>query len=135
MKVDGHNGGEILLTEKGKVPQRKASTYNCKFTMIGFTLFSGEHIICILIFEGKLPNRAIESGFDITINRYGKKTDEDFIIRNSGAGKYFPGGSECLYCSKEVPALVCWHESASIASDILVDILKTLDQLELISRD
>ena len=26
MKGDGHNGGELLLIEKGKVPQRKACT-------------------------------------------------------------------------------------------------------------
>ena len=54
MKGDGHNGGELLLTEKGKVPQRKASTRNQKFTMIGLTSFSGDPVMCILIIEGKI---------------------------------------------------------------------------------
>ena len=135
MKGDGHNGGELLLTEKGKVPQRKASTRSRKFTMIGLTSFSGEPVMCVLIIEGKLPNGSIESGVDITINPDGQVTDKDFIIKNSGAGKYFPGGPECLYRGKKVPALVRWHESASITSDILVDMLKTLDQLGVIPRD
>ena len=73
MQGDGHNRGELLLTEKGKVPQRKASTQSCKFTMIGLTSFSGEPVMCVLIIEGKLPNGSIESGVDITINPDGHK--------------------------------------------------------------
>ena len=34
MKGDGHVGGELFLTEKRRVPQRKTSTRNRKFTMI-----------------------------------------------------------------------------------------------------
>ena len=40
-----------------------------------------------------------------------------------------------MYRGKKVPALVQWHESANITSEILVDILKTLDKLELIPRN
>ena len=103
--------------------------------MIGLTSFSGEPVICVLIIEGKLPNGSIESRVDIIINPDVQVTDEDFITRNSGAGKCFPSGLERLYRGKKVPALVRWHESASVTSDILVDMLKTLDQPEVIPRD
>ncbi len=62
--------------------------------------------MCELIIEGKLPNGAIESGVDIRIQPNGKSTDADYIIKNSGPGKYFPGGPECLYRGKKIPALV-----------------------------
>ena len=81
MKGDGINGGELLLTKKGKVPQRKASTHNRKFTMIRLTSFSGEPAMCVLIIEGKLPNGAIEAGVDIAINPNGSSTDEDSSSR------------------------------------------------------
>ena len=113
----------------------RVRTRSCKFTMIGLASFFGEHVMCVLIIEGKLSNGSIESGVDITINPDGKVTDEDFIVRNSGAGKYFLGGPECLYRGKKIPALVRWYESVSITDDILVYMLKTLDQLEVIPRD
>ena len=49
MKGDGHNGGELLITEKGKVPQRKAITQNRKFTVIGLTSFTGEPVMLLEI--------------------------------------------------------------------------------------
>ena len=53
MKGDGHVGGELLLGERGTVPQKKSSTRSKKFTMIGLTVFTGEPVMCILIIEGK----------------------------------------------------------------------------------
>ena len=58
MKGDGYNGGEIVLTEKGTIRQRKTSTKKRKLTMIGLTNFSGEPVMCLLILEGKLLNGA-----------------------------------------------------------------------------
>jgi len=135
MKGDGHHGGELLLAEKGTIAQRKASTRNRKFTLIGLTSFTGKPIMCVIIIEGKLPNGSIEAGVDIRIQPNGKSTDKDFIFNNSGKGKHFPGGPECVYRGKTVPALARWHESASITSEILVDMLKTIDEMELINRN
>ena len=129
MKGYGHSGCELLITEKGKVPQRKASTQNRKFTMVGLTSFTGEPVMCVVIIEGKFLNGAIEAGVDIQVQPDGDSSDEDFILRNSGEGKYFPGRPECVYQGKTVPALVRSHESACITSEILVDMLKTLDKM------
>ena len=85
--------------------------------------------------RGETPNGSIDAGIDITVHPDGATTDSDFIIRNSGNGKYFPGGPECVYRGKTVPALVRWHESASITSDILVEMLRTLDEMDLIPRE
>ena len=135
MKGDGHAGGELLLTAKKSVGQRKCSTRNRKFTLIGLTAFSGEPVMCVIIVEGKLPNGAIEAGIDITVTPKGSIDDPDFIFNNSGNGSYYPGGPECVYRGKKVPALVQWNESASITTHILVEMLQTIDALNLFPRE
>ena len=52
MKGDRYNGGELLLTKKGTIAQRKARTRNWKFTLIGLTSFTGEPVMCVIIIEG-----------------------------------------------------------------------------------
>ena len=79
--------------------------------------------MCVIILEGKLPNGAIEAGIHITVTHEGSIDGPDFIFNNSGNGSYCPGGPECIYRGKKVPALVQWNESASITTHILVDML------------
>jgi len=55
-------------------------------------------------------------------------------MKNCGNGKYLPGGPECIFRGKKIPAFVRWHESASITSDILVQALQTMDALDLFPR-
>ena len=134
MKGDGNEGGKLLLGERGCVAQEKASARNRKFTMIGFTALTGDPVMCVLIFEGKTPNGAIEAGIDITVKPDGKPSDANFVEVNSGPGKYFPGAPMCEYKGKMVPAVIRWHESASITSNILVEVFQTIDHHNLFPR-
>ena len=123
MKGDGHVGGQLYVCGRKEYPKKKIPTKSKKFTMIGLTALTGEPVMCILIIEGKLPNGSIEAGIDFTVTPTGSSSDSDFIIKNSGPGKHFPGGPECYFRNKTVPALVRWHESGSITSTILVEAL------------
>ena len=134
MKGDGHVGGQLFVCGRKEIPKKKISTRGKKFTMIGLTALTGEPVMCILIIEGKLPNGSIESGIDFTVTPTGDPNDSDFILKNSGPGKHFPGGPECQFRNKKVPALVRWHESGSITSTILMEALKVMDDLELFPR-
>ena len=134
MKGDGNEGGKLLLGERGCVAQEKASTRSRKFTMIGFTALTGDPVMCVLIFEGKKPNGAIEAGIDITVTPDGTASDPNFVEINSGPGKYFPGGPVCEFRGKKVPAVIRWHESASITSEILVEVFQTMDHHDLFPR-
>ncbi len=85
--IDLNHDGELLLVQKGTIAQRKASTRNRKFALIGLTLsFTGEPIMCVIIIEGKLLNGAIEAGVNIHVQPNGKLTNKDFIVKNSGKG-------------------------------------------------
>ena len=134
MKGDGHAGGQLMLVERGQVPMKKISTNNKKFTLIGLTALTGEPVMCVLIIEGKRPNPSIEAGIDIRVSPTGSFSDNDFLLKNCGNGKYFPGGPECTFRGKKVPAFIRWHESASITSEILVEMLQTIDALDLFPR-
>ena len=103
--------------------------------MIGLTALTGVPVMCIIIIEGKRPNGSIEAGIDITIKPEGGPSDHDFILKNSGPGCYYPGGIECWYRGKKVPALIQWHVNGSITSQILVEMLQTIDSYKLFPRN
>ena len=124
-----------MLVEKGQVPMKKISSNSKKFTLIGLTVLTCEPIMCILIIEGKRPNPSIEAGIDIRVTPTGSFSDSDFIWKNCGNSKFFPGGPECTFRGNKVPAFIRWHGSASITSEILVrtDVAK-FDALDLFPR-
>ena len=120
MKGDGHAGGQLMLVEKVQVPMKKISSNSKKFTLIGLTALTGEPVMCFLIIEGKRPNPSIEAGIDIRVTPTGSFSDSDFILKNCGNGKYFPGGPECTFRERKVPVFIQWHKSASVTSETLV---------------
>lgn len=48
-KDDGKIGGERWLTEISIIPQRKISTRNKHYTVLGTTLLDGKSLMCIVI--------------------------------------------------------------------------------------
>ena len=54
-------------------------------------------------------------------------SDPNYFANNSGPNKRFPRGTTCTFQENEVPCLTHWSPKGSITSEILVDILGTLD--------
>ena len=48
---------------------------------------------------------------------------------NHGPGKRYPGGPTCISRGKEVPAFVCCLPKGGISSDLLMQMLKSMDTL------
>ena len=56
--------------------------------------------------------------------------DEDKdVTGNSGPGKAFPGAPKCLFCRREVPALITCFSKGSIKSKNLAETFKRIDNL------
>ena len=110
----------------------KCITGSSGLICVGLTLFDGENVMCVLILEGGTPDGSIAAGIDIKNHPDCTTTDSDFIIKNSGNRKHFPDVPEFLYHGKTVLALVGWHESTNITSDILIGMLQTWDGIHLI---
>ena len=134
MTGDGHIGGEKYLCEKGVVAQLKAARADKHFTVLGVTLLNGIPLMCVVIFAGKKCEAKYELGVDPRAEVVGDLDDEDFVVKNMGDGMLFPGGPTCTYNGKKIPCMCRWSPKGSITSEILTDILRTLDAIEVFDR-
>jgi len=120
MKGDGHVGGQKYLCEKGCEVQQKVTTTEKHFTLLGFTALTGEPVMCVVIFAGKVSVPSIETGIDLFAEMEGNEMDADFFEKNSeGYKKMYPGGPSCFFKGKNVPCLTKWSDSGGITSEIL----------------
>ena len=60
--------------------------------------------------------------------------DEDYIVKNCGEVKRFPGGPTCTYRRKDIPCICQWSPKVSMTSEILKTVVHTLDVLEIFDR-
>ena len=132
-KGDGNLGGEKLMCEAGTVPRQRSCTNDRHFTVLGFTNLLGEPVMCCVIIKGVNRNTAVETGLDFTKQLF-EGSDIDFIRFNYGEGKFFPGGPKCEYRGKQVPCFIRWSKKGGITSEILKQILETIDHLGLVTR-
>ena len=133
-KGDGNNGGELHVCAKDMVPQQKASTKDKHFTLLGLTALNGDPVMCVVIFAGKRETKLYECGMDLFAEKVGDVSDDNFFENNSGHGKRFPGGPTCEFQGKTVPCFTRFSPKGSITSEILRDILATLDVIGVFDR-
>ena len=88
----------------------------------------------IIIFSGEQPSTIVETGLDIEDDTVGHPDDGGFFENNSGPGKQFPGGPTCNFCGVDIPCLFRWSSKGSITSEILKDILSTIDHYKVYGR-
>ena len=116
-----------FIVEKGTVPQKKSSTKEKHFTLMGLTALSGEPVMCVVIFAGESRNLEMEMGVDMFVDAVGEVSDKMFYKNNMGKGKLFPGGPTCVFRGVEVPCFCRYSSNGSINTTILKEILETLD--------
>ena len=134
-KGDGAVGGEKFVCAKGTAPKEITNTKDKHWTLIGLTALSGEPVMCVIIFAGEQPSTLLETGMDVFADVVRNNDDADFFENNSGPNKLYPGGPTCSFKGKEVPCLVRWTTKGSINGTILVEMLKTLDELGIYSEE
>ena len=116
------------------VPQQKSSNKDKHWTLLGLTSLAGDPVMCVVIFAGERRTPIYETGMDVFAEKIGEVTDDDYFLKNTGKDKRYPGGPTCTFQGKEVPCLTRWSPKGSITSDILIDILATLDRLKVFDR-
>ena len=138
---DHIKGGEKYMCSPDEVPYKSSASKNCHFTTLGLTRLDGEPLMCVTIIAGKKREVTVETGIDwsklISINDDDiKDMDEySFLKSHFGEGKLLPGGPTCNFNGVDVPAFVTFSESGGINSDILCEIFKRIDNLELYKKD
>ena len=86
-------------------------------------------MMCVIIFSGTRETKLYKTGMDVFTKEKSSVSGDDYFQKNSGKCKQFPGRSTCTFQGVEAPCLIRWSKKGSIASEILVNILKTLDHL------
>jgi hypothetical protein len=133
---DGNIGGRKLVCATGCVPQQKVGNKNKHFTVMGLTALTGEPVMCIVIIEGMQRQVEIELGIDLDVQTdVGSLNDMDYVKRNTGKGKRFPGGPTCHFKGKDILCFMRFQEKGGMTGEILLDIFKTLDFHKLFDND
>jgi hypothetical protein len=65
----------------------------------------------------------------------GTPEDPDFLSKNTGKGKYFPGGPTCNFKGKDVPCFVSFQESGGMTGELLKQVLMHMDDLKLFAEE
>ncbi len=126
---DRNVGGEKYLYTKQGRPQNHTATKDAHFTLLGFTLTTGESIMCTLIFTAMEMQDEWIYGFDPFIDWIGGEND---IHENMGEGKAYLMGPDCIFNGKKIPCFCCCSESGSITGQLLVQMLQAMDALEVL---
>jgi len=87
--------------------------------------------MCAIIFAAKELEESWVLGFDPTVEWEGA---EDNIEANTGRNKRYPMGPSCVFNGIDVPAFCCCSENGSITAELLVEMLKVMDRLNLFDR-
>ena len=129
---DGNVGGEKFLCIAGGRPQIRASTKDAHFTVLGFTAANGQPIMCAIIFAAK----ALEDEWVLGLDPFAAWEGEDENIHgNSGKGKRYPQGPVCDVEGKQLPTYCCVSENGSITAELLVGMLKHMDDSGIFPRN
>jgi hypothetical protein len=129
---DGNIGGEKFLCKVNSRPQIRVATKDSHFTVLGFTTVLGVPVMCSIIFAAKELDEAWVLGFDASAEWSGNEDDMD--ANTGGIGKRYPMGPTCTFNNKTIPTFCCCSENGSITAELLVEMLKALDKLEVFDR-
>jgi hypothetical protein len=136
-RKDGHYGGRKYVTERGTTPKTIAANTDKHFTVLGFTAANGDPVLCVIIFasEKELISGNWATGIDPTVSPILDEDGEIMLTEdNFGEGKFYPSGPTCLFRGKRVPYLPLVSPSGGITSDLLVEILEHMDELQIFER-
>jgi hypothetical protein len=121
---------------KGKIEgSRTGVTSDIHFTVLAFTAGTGEVIICAVVMKlnkdiKKLPI-CWNLGVDVSKDVLSGKTMVEAYNLNYESGALIRG-PKCTFKGQVLPCFVCTSQNASITSNLLVEMLKTIDNTGLL---
>ena len=147
MMKDGHMGGKKYVCAVDDQVKEVSTNSARHFTTIGLTALDGNPVICVVIVQGKKRDILVEAGIDLeyiidddnddiqyAINDNELSVEEfNKLLKHLGANNKHPGGPTCKFRGKDIPCMVRFTDSGSVTGNILIDMLKTLDKLEVFS--
>jgi hypothetical protein len=139
MKVDGHVGGtRYIMSAHQSEGGRTGVTSDIHFTLLAFTLGNGQAIMCAIVMKSEKDVNDLplswKLGIDITKNVETGETLLESFDKNMQT-KASIGGPKCTYNGITIPCFVCATPNASITSEYLVEMLRTIDNAGVFPRN
>lgn len=128
---DGNMGGEKFLVLNKERPLQRSACKDSHFTVLGFTTASGEAVMCAIVFAAQELDPGWVLGLDPFAPWVGEEND---VKANSSKDKRHPLGPECELMGKRVPTFCCCSVNGSITSDLLTEMLRTIDEIGVYDR-
>ena len=116
-----------MLCEAGTTPATNINTKSKHYTVVPLTTLSGDPCMFCVLFAGVRENTLCETGLDLSKEIIGCTDNID--LKNTDECKVFPGGPRRKLTGKDIPCFCRWSEKSSITTEILREILATLDAL------
>ena len=141
MMNDSNMENTRFISRRGTIAKISTTKKSKKFTVPGVTTLAGDPVLCVIIIEGKERKLYVESGVDIfhpKISEFDNtcsKHDPQLFKDNYGPGKLFPCGPVCKLKGKDIPTMIRYSAKGGIDEDIIIDILKTFDDLKIFDVD
>ena len=129
MKTDGRVGGKKYIAEAGSGKANLAAACtDIRFTVLPITNSLGRAVLCVVIFQSEQKNIPASWITGIDINGIGpsKQDPTDFMdIKTMATGPI------CVVGNKEVPCLCLSSPHGGITSELLVEVFKYMDTLNI----
>jgi hypothetical protein len=116
-KNDGNAGGEKFIVDKDKHAIKKSSYQDSHFTVLGFTLATGEPLCCAIINCSQVEDEDVAVRMGIQpwseINGEGVANLE---ANSNGVEKFYPVGPTCLYNGRKISYFIGCRENTKMQS-------------------
>jgi len=128
---DENIGGKKFVLLNDARPQQRIACKDTYFTILSFTTTSSDAVMCCIIFAAQELDPAWVLGLDLFAPWACKETD---MKGNTGKGKWHPLKPECEFMGKWIPTFCCCSKNGSITSDLLTEVLHTIDKIGFYDR-
>lgn len=139
-KEDGQVGQRKFVVDKNqKETGKKGAVQDMHFTTICFQASTGEPVMVAIIMKSDKESATDlpvgwTAGIDISKEIHIGATDAETWKLNSNPGGAMGGGPTCDFRGKTVPCFIGASPKASITSELLKQMLKRMDDLEIFER-
>jgi hypothetical protein len=131
-KTDGYIGGEKFVVSVDQTELGRNGVFtNLNFTVLPFFSGTGDAVMCAVILKSDksvadLPIKW-RRGIDIARYRTKKESNVELFEDSLSENGLMQGGQRCRYNGIDIPCFVCSSAKSSITTELLVEMLKFID--------
>ncbi len=122
---DGNAGGEKFIVDKEKCTIKKSSYQDSHFTVLGFTLTTGEPLCCAIVYSSQVED--VDVAIRMGIQPWCEINGEG-VTDLEAVEKFYPFGPTCFCKGQKIPCFIGSSKNGSITSSLRTSMLAFIDE-------